>query len=68
MELACDEREAVLALGRAIEAFELVCDPVEALEECVELAVSDVVLFHEAILRPAQEVVSGSDDLGAHPE
>ena len=46
VELARDEREAVLALGRAIEAFELVGDPVEAFEERVELAVSHVVLFH----------------------
>jgi len=48
VELACDEREALLALDRSVQALELVGDPVETLEECVELAISDVVLFHGA--------------------
>ncbi len=46
VELARDEHEALLALGRAVEALELVCDPVEPLEQGVELAISDVVLLH----------------------
>jgi hypothetical protein len=46
VQLACDEREALLALGRAVEALELLCDPVEPLEQGVELAISDVVLVH----------------------
>jgi hypothetical protein len=46
VELACHEDEALLTLGRAVQALELVRDSVEALEECVELAISDVVLFH----------------------
>ena len=52
VELARDEGEALLPLGRAVQALELVGDPVEALEQGVELAISDVVLLHEAILRP----------------
>ena len=47
MELARDEHEALLTLGRAIEALELAGDPVEPLEQGVELAISDVVLLHE---------------------
>jgi hypothetical protein len=47
VQLPCDEGEAFLPLRRAIEPFELVGDPVETLEECVELAVSNVVLVHE---------------------
>lgn len=68
-ELAGDEREAVLALGCAVQPLELVCDPVEPLEQGVELAVTDVVLFHAAILRTRQEVVTRSDDdgVGAEP-
>ena len=46
MDLARDENEAVVSLRHAIQALELVRDPVEALQECVELAISDVVLFH----------------------
>jgi len=46
VELARHEDEALLTLGRAVQAFELVRDPVEALQECVELAISDIVLFH----------------------
>ena len=48
VELAGDEREALLALRRAVEALELGCNPVESLEQGVELAISDVVLLHEA--------------------
>jgi len=47
MELARDKREPLLALGRAVEPLQLVCDPVESLEQGVELAISDVVLIHE---------------------
>ena len=47
VELARDEREALLALGRAVETLELRRDPVESLEQGVELAISDVVLIHE---------------------
>ena len=47
VELARDEREPLLALGRAVETLELRCDPVESLEQSVELAISDVVLIHE---------------------
>jgi hypothetical protein len=47
VELARDEREPLLALGRAVEPLELVCDSVESLEQGVELAISDVVLIHE---------------------
>ena len=46
MELACHEDEALMTLGRAIHPLQLVGDPVEALQERVELAISDVVLFH----------------------
>ncbi len=46
VQLAGDEREAVLALGRAVQAFELVGDPVETLEQGIELAISDVALLH----------------------
>jgi hypothetical protein len=48
VDLARDEDEPLLALGRAVQAFELVGDPVEALEEGVELTISDVVLFHSS--------------------
>ena len=47
MKLTCHEDEPLLALGRAVEPFELVCNPVETLEQSVELAISDVVLIHE---------------------
>jgi hypothetical protein len=47
VELSRDERETLLALGRAVETLELRCDPVESLEQRVELAISDVVLIHE---------------------
>jgi hypothetical protein len=47
VDLACDEGETLLALGRAVEPRELVCDSVESLEQSVELAISDVVLIHE---------------------
>jgi hypothetical protein len=46
VDLARDEDEAFIALRHAIQALELVRDPVEALQEGVELAISDVVLFH----------------------
>ena len=47
VQLARDELEAVLPLRRAVESFELVRDPVEPLQQRVELAISDVVLIHE---------------------
>ena len=47
MQLACNELEAVLPLRRAVESLELVGDPVEPLQQRVELAISDVVLIHE---------------------
>ena len=47
VELARDEGEALLALVRAVQALELVGDPVEPLQQRVELAISDVVLIHE---------------------
>ena len=50
-QLAGDEREALLPLGRAVQPLELVRDPVETLEQRVELAVSDVALVHDPILR-----------------
>ena len=46
-ELPCHEREAVLALDRAVQPCELVPDAVEPFEKRVELAVSDVVLLHK---------------------
>jgi len=46
VQLARHELEPVLALRRAIESLELVRDAVEALQQCVELAISDVVLIH----------------------
>jgi hypothetical protein len=46
VELARDEHEAFLALRRAVQTLELGGDPVEALKECIELAISDVVLLH----------------------
>jgi hypothetical protein len=48
VDLARDEREAFLALGGAVEALELVGDPVQSLEQRVELAISDIVLVHGA--------------------
>ena len=48
VDLTRDEREAFLALGRAVQALELVGDSLETLEQRVELAISDVVLFHGA--------------------
>ena len=47
VQLARDELEPVLSLRGAIESLELVRDPVEPLEQRVELAISDVVLVHE---------------------
>jgi hypothetical protein len=47
VQLPRDELEAVLSLRRAVESFELVRDPVESLQQRVELAISDVVLVHE---------------------
>jgi hypothetical protein len=46
VDLARDEDEPFLALGGAVQALELVGDPVEALEESVQLPISDVVLVH----------------------
>ena len=46
MQLARDEHEAVLALGRTVQPLELVRDSVEPLEEGVQLTISDVVLIH----------------------
>ena len=46
VDLFRDEHEALLALGCAVQALELVRDPVETLEQGVELAISDVVLIH----------------------
>jgi len=46
VELARDEHEPLLTLGGAIEALELACDPVQPIEQGVELAISDVVLLH----------------------
>jgi len=46
VQLARHELEPVLPLRRAIESLELVRDAVEALQQCVELAISDVVLIH----------------------
>ena len=47
MQLARDELEAILPLRCAVESLELVGDPVEPLQQRVELAISDVVLIHE---------------------
>jgi hypothetical protein len=47
VELPSDEHEALLPLGRAVEPLELVGNPIESLEQGVELAISDVVLLHE---------------------
>lgn len=44
VQLTRHEREALLALGRAVQALELVGDPVETLEKRVELTISDIVL------------------------
>jgi hypothetical protein len=46
VDLASDEREAVLALRVSVEALELRGDAVEPLEQRVKLAISDVVLLH----------------------
>ena len=46
VQLARDELEPILPLRRAVEPFELVCDPVEPLQQRVELAISDIVLLH----------------------
>ena len=47
VQLARDELEAILPLRCAVESLELVGDPVEPLQQRVELAISDVVLIHE---------------------
>ena len=47
VQLARHELEPILPLRRAVESLELVRDAVEALQQCVELAISDVVLIHE---------------------
>ena len=47
VQFARDELEPVLPLRRAIESLELVRDPVEPLQQRVELAISDVVRVHE---------------------
>ena len=47
VQLARHELEPLLSLRRAIESLELVRDAIEALQQCVELAISDVVLIHE---------------------
>ena len=47
VQLARNELEPLLPLRRAIESLELVRDAIEALQQCVELAISDVVLIHE---------------------
>jgi len=57
-KLAGDEGEPVLLLRRSVQALELVRDAVEALEKRVELAIGDVLLIHESIVR-AREVISG---------
>ena len=57
------EGEALLTLGRAVQALELAGDPVEPLEQGVELAISDVAAApRTGILRTAQEVVRAFDD------
>jgi hypothetical protein len=45
-ELARDEREALLLLGGAVQPLELRRDPVEALEQRVQLAIAEVLLLH----------------------
>ena len=47
-QLAGEERESLLLLGRAVHALELGCDPVQPLEQRVELAVGDVLVLHRA--------------------
>ena len=49
----------ILPLGRAVQALELVGDPVEPLEQRVELAVSDVVLLHDQDSRRTTAARSG---------
>jgi hypothetical protein len=46
VDLARDEDEPLLPLARAVQTLELVGNPVEALEEGIELTISDVVLLH----------------------
>ena len=45
-ELAGDPRQALGAVEPAVEVVYLVTEPVEALEQCVELAVGDLVAVH----------------------
>jgi hypothetical protein len=46
VQLARHELEPLLPLRRAIESLEFLRDAIEALQQCVELAISDVVLIH----------------------
>ena len=45
-ELLRDQHEPFLCLEPAVDLLELLCDPVEPLEQRVELAVGDVTPFH----------------------
>ena len=45
-ELAGDEHEPFLPLRHAVQPLELVGDPIEALEERVQLTIGDVLCVH----------------------
>ena len=55
-ELARDEREALLLLGGAVQPLELRRDPVEPLEQRVQLAIGDVLRLHEGDCRAGDRV------------
>jgi len=50
-ELAGDENEPFMRLEATVDSVEPVGDPVEPLEQCVELAIRDVDAIHLSILR-----------------
>ena len=61
-QLAAELQEPVARLEAAVDALEGLRDPVEPLEQRIELSVRDVVSLHTAILRTAL------DELAATPE
>jgi hypothetical protein len=68
-QLASDQCEALVLLGAAVRSLQLGRDPVEPLEQRVELTVTDLFRFHERILRGnGPKLVAVPHDDGFRPK